>query len=177
MHLLVRTKTDVPTIGDALRRELRALDARVPLHDVTTMDDELAHNFAQPRLRTQLLGAFAGLGLLLAALGTYGLLTRGVVQRTRELGIRMALGATAARILRELVVGAMRPVLGGLVVGLVATGALVSLLRGFLFGVEPHDPLTLLAAAGGLSLIALAANALAARRSSRASPALALQSE
>ena len=124
-----------------------------------------------------LLSLVAALALVLAVTGIYGVVTHAVAQRTREIGIRMALGATAARILRDLVMGAMRPVVGGLVVGIVATGALVSLLRGFLFGVEPHDPLTLLAAAGGLSLVALAANTLAARRSSRASPALALQSE
>ena len=123
----------------------------------------LDRSFADRSRAMTLLSAVVVLALVLAVTGIYGVVTHAVAQRTRELSIRMVLGATAARILRELVVGAMRPVVGGLLVGIVATGALVSLLRGFLFGVEPHDPLTLLLAAWWAPPIALAANALAAR--------------
>jgi predicted permease len=177
LNVVARGNASPAVLQAAVRDAVRTADPGQAFGRLSPMETLVDRSLADRSQAMTLLSLVAGLALVLAVTGIYGVVTHAVAQRTRELGIRMALGATAARILRELVVGAMRPVVGGLVVGILATGALVSLLRGFLFGVEPHDPLTLVAAAGGLSLIALAANALAARRSSRASPALALQSE
>src|SRR5262249_34265669 len=156
---------------------VRVADPEQAFGRLAPMDALLDGSLADRTQAMQLLSLVAALALLLALTGIYGVVAHAVAQRNRELGIRMALGATAARILRELMLGAMRPVPAGLLLGLLATGAVVPLLRRFLFGIEPHDPLTLFLAGGGLCLVALAANALAARRSSRASPALALQSE
>jgi predicted permease len=175
MDLLVRTTADVPALGDALRREIRALDARVPLHDVTTMDDELARNFAQPRLRTQLLGAFAALGLLLASLGVYGLLTRGVVQRTRELGIRMALGADGGRVLRSVLLQGLALSSLGILAGLLASAYLTRFLSTMLYGVGRLDPATVAATAVILTCATLVATYLPARRATRVDPLVALK--
>jgi len=177
LNVVARGAASPAVLQAAVRDAVRRADPDQAFGRLVPMETLVDRSLADRSQAMTLLSLVAALALVLAVTGIYGVVAHAVAQRTRELGIRMALGATTERILRELVLGAMRPVLGGLVVGLVATGALVSLLRGFLFGVEPHDPLTLLAAASGLSLIALAANALAARRSSRASPALALQAE
>ena len=177
LNVVARGNASPAVLQAAVRDAVRTADPEQAFGRLSPMAALVDRSLADRSQAMTLLSLVAALALVLAVTGIYGVVTHAVAQRTRELGIRMALGATAARILRELVLGAMRPVVGGLLVGIVATGAGVSLLRGFLFGVEPHDPVTLLAAAGGLSLIALAANALAARRSSRASPALALQSE
>jgi predicted permease len=177
LNVVARGNASPAVLQAAVRDAVRTADPEQAFGRLSPMAALVDRRLADRSQALTLLSLVAALALVLAVTGIYGVVTHAVAQRTRELGIRMALGATAARILRELVLGAMRPVVGGLLVGIVATGAGVSLLRGFLFGVEPHDPVTLLAAAGGLSLIALAANALAARRSSRASPALALQSE
>lgn len=177
LNVVVRGTGSAAVLQAAVRDAVRTADPEQAFGRLAPMKSLLDRSVADRSQAMTLLSAVAALALVLAVTGIYGVVTHAVAQRTRELGIRMALGATAGRILRELVLGAMRPVVGGLLIGIVATGALVSLLRGFLFGVEPHDPLTLLLAAGGLSMIALAANALAARRSSRASPALALQAD
>ena len=177
LNVVVRGKGSATVLQSALRDAVRTADPEQAFGRLVPMETLLDGSFADRTQAMQLLSLVAALALLLALTGIYGVVAHAVAQRTRELGIRMALGATAARILRELVLGAMRPVAVGLLIGLLATSAIVPLLRRFLFGVEPHDPLTLLLAAGGLCLVAVAANALAARRSSRASPALALQSE
>jgi putative ABC transport system permease protein len=177
MQLLVRTRADVPTMGDALRRELRALDPRVPLHDLATLDDELAHTFSQPRLRTQLLGFFAGLGLLLAALGIYGLLTRAVVQRTRELGIRMALGADRARVRRSVLRQGLVLAGVGILAGVLASAYLTRFLATMLYGVGRLDPATLAITAAVLTGATLIATYLPARRATRIDPIAALKEE
>jgi len=177
LNVVLRGTASASVLQAAVRDAVRAADPEQAFGRLVPMDALLEGSLAGRTQAMQLLSLVAALALLLALTGIYGVVAHAVAQRTRELGIRMALGATAARILRDLVFGAMRPVALGLLLGLLATGAVVPLLRRFLFGVEPHDPLTLLLAGGGLCLVALAANALAARRSSRASPALALRSE
>ncbi|HZJ53708.1 MAG TPA: ADOP family duplicated permease, partial [Myxococcaceae bacterium] len=177
LNVVVRGAASPALLQTAVRDAVRVADPEQAFGRLAPMEDLLDKSLADRTQAMQLLSLVAALALVLAVTGIYGVVTHAVAQRTRELGIRMALGATAARILHELVLGAMRPVGLGLLAGLLATAAVVPLLRGFLFGVTPHDPLTLLLCGGGLSLVAIAANALAARRSSRASPALALQSE
>jgi putative ABC transport system permease protein len=177
LNVVARGPASPALLQTAVRDAVRTADPEQAFGRLMPMADLLDRSLADRTQAMQLLSLVAALALVLAVTGIYGVVAHAVAQRTRELGIRMALGATAARILHELVLGAMRPVGVGLLAGLLATAAVVPLLRGFLFGVAPHDPITLLLCGGGLALVAIAANALAARRSSRASPALALQSE
>ena len=177
LNVVARSAGPSSVLQAAVRDAVRAADPEQAFGRLVAMGDLVDRSLQERTQAMQLLSLVAVLALVLALTGIYGVVSHAVAQRTRELGIRMALGATAARVLRELVLGAMRPVGLGLVGGLVGAAAVAPLLRRFLFGVEPHDPLTLVLTAAGLSLVALAANALAARKSSRATPALALQSE
>ena len=177
LNVVARGNASPSVLLAAVRDAVRAADPEQAFGRLVPMADLVDRSLEDRSQAMQLLSLVAALALVLALTGIYGVVSHVVAQRTRELGIRMALGATAARILRELVVGGMRPVCLGLLAGVVASAAVVPLLRGFLFGVEPHDPLTVSLTAGGLCLVAIAANALAARRSSRATPALALQSD
>jgi ABC-type antimicrobial peptide transport system permease subunit len=130
-----------------------------------------------PRFAMQLLSGFALVALLMAALGIYGVVAFVVSRRTREVGIRMALGARAADVLDLVLRQGMMPVLVGLAAGLVTSLALGQLGSGLLFGVPPHDPVTLAAAAAVLTAAALLACALPARRAARIDPAQALRDE
>jgi hypothetical protein len=177
LNVVVRGTASPVVLQKAVRDAVRTVDPEQAFGRLVPMEDLLVRSVADRRQAMELLALVAGLALLLSVTGTYGVVAHTVAQRTRELGIRMALGATGARILRELLTGAMRPVGLGLLLGLVAAGASAPLLRGFLFAVQPQDPLTLAAAGTGLLAVALGANALAARRSNRATPALALQAE
>ena len=177
LNVVVRGAASASVLQAAVRDAVRAVDPEQAFGRLAPMEVLVDRSLLDRQQAMQLLSLVAGLALVLALTGVYGVVAHAVAQRRHELGIRMALGATAARIRGELLLGAMRPVGVGLLAGLLAAAAAAPLLRGFLFGVEPHDPLTLALTAGGLCLVALGANALAARRSSRASPALALQSE
>ncbi len=177
LNVVARGSASPGVLQAAVRDAVRTADPEQAFGRLAPMEGLVDRSLADRRQAMELLSLVAGLALVLALTGTYGVVAHAVAQRTRELGIRMALGATAARILRELLLGAMRPVGVGVLLGLGAAAAAAPLLRGFLFAVEPHDPLTLLVTGGGLALVALAANALAARRSSRATPAVALRAE
>ena len=177
LNVVARSTGPSSVLQAAVRDAVRAADPEQAFGRLVAMGDLVDRSLQERTQAMQLLSLVAALALVLALTGIYGVVSHAVAQRTRELGIRMALGATAARVLRELVLGAMRPVGLGLLGGLIGAAAITPLLRRFLFGVEPHDPLTLVLTAAGLSVVALAANALAARKSSRATPALALQSE
>ena len=156
MVVLARTAGDPLELAGTVKRALAELDADLPLSEVATLDQRVADTLARPRVNAALLTAFAAVALLLAAVGIYGVIAFGVVQRTRELGIRMALGAGTDRLLRLVVHQGMRPVLAGIVLGLV--GALVGgrLLRGLLFGVGATDPVTFLAVTAFLLVVAFA---------------------
>ena len=135
MTLLARTRATTTDVGFAIQCAITSLDSRVPLHSLTTMDDVLKRNFAQPRFRTQVLGSFAVLSLLLAALGLYGLLMRIVVRRTREIGIRIALGADRRSVLRAVLREALVLTALGLLAGIAASAYLTRFLAGMLYGV------------------------------------------
>jgi predicted permease len=177
LMLLIRTRTDLTDLGAMVRREVAALDARVPLHDLGTMDDVLRLTFAQPRFRTLLLGGFAGIALLLAAIGIYGLLTRAVVTRTREIGIRVALGADGRRVLRSVMREGLALAGIGIVAGIAASAYLTRFLATMLYGVGTIDPLTIAATAGVLAAAALVATYIPARRATRVDPLVALRDE
>ena len=177
LNVVARGPASATLLQSAVRDAVRQVDSEQAFGRLQPLDELVDRSLADRRQAMELLAMVAGLALVLAVTGIYGVLAHSVAARTRELGIRMALGATAVRVLHDVVRQAMLPVLGGLVLGLGAALAVAPVLRRFLFGVHPQDPRTLIAVALGLGLVALATNVLAARRTSRAHPAQALQSE
>jgi putative ABC transport system permease protein len=141
------------------------------------MEDVLMQSTAQPRFRARLVGTFAALALLLAAVGIFGVLAFAVSQRTREFGIRMALGARATDVLGMVLRSGLRMTLTGVVIGLAASALLTRFFASLLFAVKPLDPLTFTVAAGLLSAVALAACLAPALRAARVDPAIALRQE
>jgi predicted permease len=175
--LVVRAAGDPAALVAAVRREVTAADRNVPVYDVATMRERVRRETAPARFHTSLLGAFAGLALLLAAVGVYGVMAYAVAQRTREVGIRMALGANAGDVVRLIVGAGARLAAVGLAVGVVAAVMTVRVMAGLLYGVEPTDPATLGAAAAVLAGAALLACWLPARRAGRVEPTVALRAE
>jgi putative ABC transport system permease protein len=176
MTFIVRTTGDQP-IANVIRKEVNAVDPQLAVFAIRTYDTLLDTNIAQPKVTAWLFGMFAGLALLLAAIGVYGVLSYLVAQRTREIGVRLALGAKPASV-RGLVVGhALRLSLAGIAIG--AVGALLAgpALQTQLFGVRPRDPITLGAVAAGLLAVALLASYLPARRATQVDPLTALRAE
>jgi putative ABC transport system permease protein len=163
MSLAVRGD-DPATVAAMVRAEVRALDAQMPVGELRTMSSIRARSLARPRFTMLLLGLFSSVALALAAVGIYGVMAQAVTRRTREIGIRMALGAgqtsVAAMVLRQ----GMTLALVGLVLGLGGALALTRLLRGLLYEVSPTDPLTLGAGVAFLAVVALLATWLPARR-------------
>src|SRR5579864_9254174 len=177
MSLFVRTHDDPNAAVDPLEQKLQALDADITLANVKTMKESLAELQSQPRFRTILLSAFAALALVLAALGIYGVLMHSVVRRTREIGLRMALGATRGSVLRMILKQALSTVVIGLASGLIAAVFLVRLAAGLLYDVRPDNPWILASVSAVLILIALCASYFPARRATRIDPLEALRSE
>ncbi len=175
--LLVRTSGEPGALSAAVAREVQAVDPLLPVDAVRPMTSVVSDVVARPRLNAVLLGAFAAAALLLAALGIYGVIAYGVSQRTREIGVRVALGATPREVLRMVVGQGVRMAAVGLGVGLLVALAATRLMRGMLFGVEPGDPLTLAAVLAGLGAVALLASSLPARRAARVDPLQALRAE
>jgi putative ABC transport system permease protein len=175
--ITVRTRANPSSALASVRAELRALDGGIALANVSTMDEAMARSMAGDRLVAILLGAFAGLALVLAAIGIFGVLSYTVEQRTHELGIRVALGAQRADVLR-LVVRETVPMIGaGIVIGGVAAFGLTRFLRSLLYEITPSDPGTFVAVALLLSVVGLIAALVPARRAARVDPVLALRSE
>jgi predicted permease len=178
MALLARTET-IPAQGlvPALRAALREVDRNVPAFRVGTLEEHLAETLLQERLAAGLVGFAAILALALASVGLYGILSYSVARRTREMGIRMALGARAARVRYLVMRQALTLVMAGAVIGVVASLGAASLLSSFLWGVTATDPLTYVTVVGLLLLVALAASYVPARRATRADPRAALRAE
>ena len=174
MALLVRTAQDPASISSAVRAAVRAIDPNLPIVEVGTMEEHLGETLSHPRFNMLLLAVFAVLALVLSALGIYSVLSYAVRRRTREIGIRMALGANRRDVLRLIVFQGMRPALIGLAVGLAGALALGRALSSLVFGVRATDPLTFAAVSLLLGLVALAACAVPAWRASRVHPTEAL---
>lgn len=175
--ILIRVTGDPAGYAGALRSAVREVDPAVPLFGVEPLAETLSLSTAQRRFTVLVLGVFAGMALLLAMIGVHGVLSYTVAQRTREIGIRMALGADL-RSVRSLVVGqGARMVAGGLLIGLVGALAGARWLASLLYGVAPHDPVTFGAVALGLGTVALVASWLPARRATRVDPMEALRVE
>ena len=176
LNILVRTATEPAGLSQALQRAVRQHSPDVPLK-FTTMEASLAENVAAPRFRTLLIGIFAGLAVCLAMAGVYGVMTYVVSQRSNEIGLRMALGASTGDALRLV----LRQALGltgiGLIIGLIGAIAATRLLTSVLFQVKPADPLTYAAVALLLGVVSLAASYLPARRAANVDPLVALRQE
>ena len=176
-HFAVRTKVDPKAILPVVRSEVAALDPNQAITRVATMDELVATHLAQPRFSTVLLNWLSGLALLLAAVGIYGLLAYSVAQRTGEFGIRLALGASGADILKLVIGQGMRLVVIGLLAGLIASFTLTRLLEKLLFGVSTTDPLTFGLVALLLTAVALLACYVPARRATKVDPLIVLRAE
>lgn len=175
--LLVRTSTDPSTILPSVRSVVRSIDPQLPLFSARTMEDAAAASLGSQRLSAMLIGGFSILALFLAALGLYGVIACSVTQRTREIGIRLALGSARTHIFRLILRQGMILAIIGTLVGLAATTACAPLVGRFVYGVAPRDPFTLAAAAILLSAVALIACLLPAARAVRVDPVVALRQE
>jgi predicted permease len=177
MALLVRTAGDVPGIGESIAREVRAVDPNLPVYSVRTMNELIDIAVSQRRFLMRVLVVFGGLATALALLGIYGVMAYSVSQRTREIGIRMAIGARQTDIARMVVMRGLALTGAGVLAGAAAALALTRLLSSQLFGVRPSDPLTLLSVLALMIGIAALAAYLPARRAAAVDPVAALRAE
>jgi putative ABC transport system permease protein len=175
--LVVRTQRDPLSFVPDVRRVVQDIDPAQPVSNVQTMDQMLSGLVAQRRFSMTLLSVFAGLALTLALIGAYGVTSYLVSQRTREIGIRMALGADSSRVSRSVVREGMRVAGAGVLVGVVITLLTTRLASGLLYGVSPRDPLTLTAVVVTLLAVSAVANYLPARRAARVDPLTALRQD
>ncbi len=177
LFLMIRTAVEPRSVLPAVRREVQALDPEQPVYAISTLEERFARSQFTRRVSTRMLMLFAGFAVILAAVGIYGVVALAASQRTREIGVRMALGAREAQV-RNLMVGqVLVPVGLGALAGLAGSLALGRVLSGLLFQVSPGDPLTLVCVTGVLAAIALVASYLPARRASRLDPVDALRAE
>ncbi|HXN47653.1 MAG TPA: ABC transporter permease [Bryobacteraceae bacterium] len=174
---VVRTGPDPRAMLPAVRKAVLAAGNDMPVYGERTMDRIVSESIADRRFSMLLLGIFAALALLLAAVGIFGVISYTVAQRTREIGIRMVLGAQQADVLKVVVSEGMLPVLTGLAIGLAASFGLTRLMAGMLYGVNAGDPATLIGVAVTLAAVALAATLIPARRATRVAPVVALRYE
>jgi predicted permease len=175
--LVLRTTVPPRTVVPALTSAVHEIDAELPLLRVLTMEEIVSASIGQRRFAMQLLGAFAGFALLLAAVGIYSVLSWTVRQRVREIGIRRALGASVPDVIRMVVVEGLRPTLWGVVVGLISALVLGRVIAAMVYGVSPHDGATLAAVAAILTIVGVTASLVPAYRATRIDPAIALRDE
>jgi putative ABC transport system permease protein len=177
MSIVVRAAGDPLALAGAIRAEVRALDPNLPVTALRTLDQVLSSAVAQPRFYVLLLGIFAAVALVLAAIGIFGVMSYAVVQRTREIGIRIALGAAPGAVLQMVIRRALLLAAGGVVVGLGGSLVVTRVLESLLYGVSTTDPATFLTVAALLTTVAMLAAYLPARRATRVDPMIALRSE
>jgi putative ABC transport system permease protein len=177
MSIAARTQGDAAGTAQALKQQIWKVDAQLPVTRLETMTEVTASSFAARRFNMSLLSLFAGLALVLAAIGIYGVMSNAVTQRTPEIGIRLALGASTIDVLRLIVRNGMTLVVIGVVLGLVGAFALTRLMTTLLFGVTPTDGLTIVVVSAVLIGVALVACLIPARRATRVDPLVALRYE
>jgi putative ABC transport system permease protein len=177
MTLVIRSALPPRELLPAVRAAVQSLDRDAPVSDVITLEQAVEEQFAAPRFYLSLMGGFALLALILAAVGIYGVMSYSVARRSHEIGIRLALGADRRDAFRLVVGQGLRLAALGGVAGVIGALALSRFIQSLLFGVGPSDPLTFAAVAVLLTLVALVAAAIPARRAARVNPIVALRSE
>jgi predicted permease len=177
MTLVARTSGDPIALASAIRAEIKRLDKDLPISAMRSLDDVVSASVATRRFQTTLVVLFAGLALTLAAIGVYGVTSYAVTRRTREIGVRIALGAERSRVLSTIIIQGLRPVVLGLAIGLVAAALAARVIRSFLFGIGPADPMAYAAASGVLVIAAALACYIPARRAAGVDPVSALRFE
>jgi putative ABC transport system permease protein len=175
--VFLRSRRDAEELGQAVRREVESINLNVPVHSICSMDQIIARSVADRRFALELLGVFAAVALLLAAIGIYGVMSYSFSQRTHEVGIRVALGAQRLHILRMALAEGMRIVVIGLAAGLVGAAIMTRFFRSMLFDVGTTDPITFLSVSAILAGVALFACYIPARRATRVDPLVALRQE
>jgi putative ABC transport system permease protein len=177
MTLVVRTTSDPVGLSKAVRAQVKEIDPDQPVRDLVPMDDLMQTSLAQPKLNMLLLTLFAVLGLVLAAVGIYGLMSYAVVQRTQEIGIRMALGAKAGDVVGMVVRRGLTLTVSGILIGMIAAYLLTGLLAKLLYGVSPRDPFSFVVVPAILAAVSLIACLIPGRRATRVAPMIAMRSE
>jgi predicted permease len=177
VELVIRTSVAPMSIAGAVRERMRGIDARLPVEDLQPLEEVVARSVSEPRFNLFLLGALASCALTLAAIGIYGLLAFTVALRSKELGVRSALGATRRDLSRMVVLDGVRLVLSGLLIGIGMAAVATRSMSALLFEIEPGDPLTFVSVAATLLLMTMIACYLPARRAARIDPVVALRTE
>jgi putative ABC transport system permease protein len=177
MTLIVRTVSDPASLAGAVREKVLEVDRNQPVYDVATMQQRLAESVAPQRFNTLALGIFAGMAVMLAAIGVYGVMAYSVAQRTHEIGVRMALGAQRQDVVELVLRHGVLLVAFGVGLGVVGALTLTRFLSSLLYGVKPTDPLTLIAVSLILTSVALTASYIPARRATRLDAAAVLRGE
>jgi len=177
VNVVLRTTLASASLAATVQRTVTSLDSSIPVIKLRTMDDVFADTLGRPRLLAQLLTAFGGVALLLAAIGTFGVLSYMVSQRRREIGIRMALGAGRAMVMRMVLSQGLRLVTVGMVLGIAMALGMTRVLQSLLFGVSPFDAPTIAAVVGLIGVVSLAGCYLPARTATRVNPLIALRDE
>jgi putative ABC transport system permease protein len=177
VHIMLRSALTAATLQTSIASAVREADPSLPVIGLRNMEDVFKDSVRRPRMLMQLLAAFAGLALLLAAIGTYGVLSHVVTQHRRDIGIRMALGAERADVLRGVMGQGLKLTCVGLVAGLAAALVLTRVLETLLFEVRPNDPATLLGVTALITSVAAAASLVPAYRATRVDPIVTLKGD
>jgi len=177
MSLIIKASGDPLALVGQVRREIGALDPSLPVADVRTMKDVVGATMSTPRFTGVLMMVFAGLAMALSAIGIYGVLSYVVSRRTREIGIRVAIGAGRSQILRMVLGQGLMLTATGVLIGVVGAVLAARLMQSMLHGVTPRDPLTFAAVAAALMVVAILASLVPALRATRVDPVVALKAE
>lgn len=177
MNIVLKTDSNTSQLAGPLKQAVASLDPNVPVAGITTLGEMVSDSIDQPRFLAMLAGAFAATALTLAAIGIYGVMAYAVAQRTTEIGVRMALGATPSDVFRLVVGDGLKLTAAGVALGLGGSIVVARWLASLLFDVTPGDPITLAATAGTLLLVAMAACVIPARRATRVNPMVAQRAD